>query len=131
MFLRLPKEVWQELKLVLHITQVLKFGMIGLMMLNVIYGLLDVLYTKWQLLDHLLELIIWKNFMLKFKRVSMSLFLNSTLRIWDKLYHYVWKFLLHKEYQQYRFLLIIMYWKICLLVRFRIKTTVKQANVIY
>jgi len=81
MFLRLPREVWQELKLVLHITQVLKFGMIDLMMLNVIYGLLVVLYTRWQLLDHLLELIILKNFMLKFKRVSMSLFLNSILRI--------------------------------------------------
>ena len=81
MFLRLLREVWRGLKLVLHITQVLKFGMIDLMMPNVIYGLLDVLYTKWQLLDHLLELIILKNFMLKFKRVSMSLFLNSTLRI--------------------------------------------------
>ena len=51
------------------------------MMLNAIYGLLDVLYTKWQLLDHLLELIILKNFMLKFKRAYMNPFLNSTLKI--------------------------------------------------
>lgn len=81
MFLRLLREVWQGLKLVLHITQVLRFGMIDLMMLNAIYGLLDVLYTKWQLLDHLLELIILKNFMLKFKRAYMNPFLNSTLKI--------------------------------------------------
>ena len=130
MFLRLLREEWQELRLVHLITQVLRFGMIDHMMLSVIYGLLDVLYTKWQLLDRHLELIIWKSFMLKFKKVSMSLFLNSILKTLDKSYHFAWKFLLLKEYPQYRYFLTNMYWKICLLAKFKIKTTVKLVNVI-
>jgi|LakMenE01Jun11ns_1017448.scaffolds.fasta_scaffold6333991_1 hypothetical protein len=81
MFLRLQKEGWLEHRLVLLITQVLKFGMIDHMMLNVIYGLSDVLYTKWLPLDRLLEPIILKSYTLKFKRESMSLFLNSILKI--------------------------------------------------
>lgn len=81
MFLRLLRGGWQELRLGLLITPVQKFGMIGHTMPNAIYGLLDVLYTKWLLLDHLFELIILKSSTPKFKRVSMSLFLNSTPKI--------------------------------------------------
>lgn len=42
MYQKLLKEEWLEHKLERLITQVLKFGMIGLMIQNAIYGHLDV-----------------------------------------------------------------------------------------
>jgi hypothetical protein len=104
--------------------------MIGLTMLNAIYGLSDVLYTKWLLFAHLLELIISKSSTLKFKRVSMSLFLNSTPKIWGKLYLFVWKSLPLKESQQYRYFLTNMYWRTCLPAKYKIRITVKPVSAI-
>ena len=92
------REVWQGHRLEHHTTQVLRFGMIGLTMPNVIFGLLGVLFTKWQLWDHPFEPIIWNNSMPKFRRASMSLFPGFTLTIWDRLSFNAWKFCLLKGF---------------------------------
>lgn len=44
---RLPREAWLELRQAHLITQVLKFGKINPTIQSVIFGHLDVLFTKW------------------------------------------------------------------------------------
>lgn len=83
MFRKWQREEWHVLKLVLPTILVRRFGMIGLTMRNVMSGLWVVLFMRWQLYGHLLEQIIWSNCMLKFKRVFMSLCLDSIRMIWE------------------------------------------------
>ena len=56
MFLSYSKEIWHLLKLVLHVMQVLKYGIMNLIVMIVIFGHLDVFYTKFVVLETLLEI---------------------------------------------------------------------------
>ena len=84
MCLKSLKEEWQELKQAPLTTQALKYGTIDLMMPNVMFGHLVVLYMKWQPSDLHLERITLKNSMLRFKKAFMNLFQDFTLMISDK-----------------------------------------------
>ena len=58
MLVKYQKVVWQKLKLGLLIIVPLKFGKMKNMIINVIYGLLVVLYMNYVLLKDVLMLII-------------------------------------------------------------------------
>lgn len=76
MFLKWPREEWQELKLELLTTQVPKSGTIDLMTPNAMSGLWVVLSMKWPLSDLLSEPVISKSCMPRFKEASTNLFLD-------------------------------------------------------
>ncbi len=74
---------WQEEDLFTHkrehpIMLVLKYGEMSLMMQNQIYGLWVVLHMKWQLKNHLSELLIWKGFLKESKKVFVIEYPVST-----------------------------------------------------
>lgn len=81
MFLKLQREVWLEHKQALLIILAHKYGMTALMMPNVTFGLLAVLFMRWPLYVHHLERTTWKNYMAKFKKAYISLYQDSIHKI--------------------------------------------------
>jgi hypothetical protein len=67
---------------------VLKFGIMILIVINVIFGHLDVYYMKCVLLDHHLKQKIWINSIKRSKNVNIKKFQKDTHHNWKKLYHY-------------------------------------------